>query len=147
MRERFLDREPSIAKETIILVHGTFAAPKPGIRQWYQRHSNDDEVTSFITMLERGLTELGSPAKCWAHSPNKDESFCWSGGNEWIDRHEAAMQLAELIERLARDDWYVHIVAHSHGGNVAMDALKLRYANGTPNSTNSLRSLLLGHPS
>ncbi|WP_250399609.1 hypothetical protein [Streptomyces cellostaticus] len=53
--------------------------------------------------------------------------FTWSGRNSHQARARAAQELAEHLEKVARENegarqW---IVAHSHGGNVALHALEL----------------------
>ena len=115
-----------VQKETIIIVHGTWAAPEPGKCKWYQPNELPN-VAPFVAKLEAALAERGSPARCWAHCSDgredKTEFTCWSGQNAWIDRAQAATQLANSIDRLEAEGWRVHIVAHSHGGNVALEAL------------------------
>lgn len=51
--------------------------------------------------------------------------FCWSGRNRHRDRLEAAGSLRRLIGELrqSRPELYVDVVAHSHGGNVALHAI------------------------
>jgi hypothetical protein len=59
--------EPDKARrrETVILVHGTFAAPKQeGEAQWYEPGSD------FVRMLDEELASRGSTAKCWAIAGN-----------------------------------------------------------------------------
>ena len=112
------------AKQTVILVHGTYASPKPGITQWYQRGS------SFVQNFDAKLAELGSPARCWAHlesvSPVAGEFF-WDGENSWLSRSKAALELRRLLRSLTQAGWTCHIVAHSHGGNVVLEALEYQF--------------------
>jgi hypothetical protein len=54
------------AKETIILVHGTWAAPQPGKTQWYQP-AEGSASAGFAAKLDAALCDRGSPARCWAH--------------------------------------------------------------------------------
>jgi hypothetical protein len=114
-------------KETIIIVHGTWAAPEPGKCQWYEPPNELPNVTPFVAKLDAALAQRGSAARCWAHRSGKSEKeiafISWSGQNAWIDRAQAATRLASSIDRLQADGWRVHIVAHSHGGNVALEAL------------------------
>jgi hypothetical protein len=108
------------AKETIILVHGTFAAPRVGgPSQWYQPRSE------FCRDLNARLKKLGSPARCWAHLTDDSSCFFWSGRNDWAARTAAAADLARLMYTLIKDGWRVHVVAHSHGGNVLLEALDI----------------------
>ena len=41
----------------------------------------------------------------------------------WIDRTLAGSSLAANINKLQADGWRCHVVAHSHGGNVVVEAL------------------------
>jgi hypothetical protein len=110
-------------RETVILVHGTFAAPEQsGPLQWHEPGS------VFAIALDEQLTQLKSPARCWAHARNTDRGsadlFSWTGANHWLDRENAASKLAALLDQLIAEGWRCHIVAHSHGGNVVLDALR-----------------------
>jgi hypothetical protein len=105
------------AKETVIIVHGTYAAPQPGASRWYQ------PTEGFIAKLDAALQERGSPARCWAHCTQGDPIFQWSGENSWIARTHAASALGDYVAKLRKEDWCCHIVAHSHGGNVVLEAL------------------------
>jgi pimeloyl-ACP methyl ester carboxylesterase len=53
------------------------------------------------------------------------ESFIWSGKNNHADRIKAAEDLKALIETNHAQRRRVHIVGHSHGGNVALLAANL----------------------
>ncbi len=87
----------------ITLVHGTFAAGAP----WTQPDS----------ALRRG----------WPATPERPVRFSvfdWSGGNSHRDRVKAAGELAEHLSALTAEPAAAHLViAHSHGGNVALAAL------------------------
>jgi hypothetical protein len=110
------------AKETVIIVHGTYAAPKPGVSRWYQ-WAEGVPATEFITKLNDALQKRGSAARCWAHCSQADQGFHWSGENSWIDRTRAASELGNYVLNLRKGGWLCHIVAHSHGGNVVLEAL------------------------
>jgi pimeloyl-ACP methyl ester carboxylesterase len=116
-----IDSDPGeSAKETIILVHGTFAAPRVGgPSQWYQPRSE------FCQDLDARLKKLGSRARCWAHLTDDSPGFFWSGRNDWTARAAGAADLARLMHALIKDGWRVHVVAHSHGGNVLLEALDI----------------------
>jgi hypothetical protein len=110
-------------RETVILVHGTFAAPKKrGAPQWYQPGS------AFIAALDAQLAIRGSTARCWSHvgdrAKGSPDIFSWSGENHWLAREQAARALAAELDRLVTNGWRCHIVAHSHGGNVVIEALR-----------------------
>jgi hypothetical protein len=109
------------AKETVIIVHGTFAGPKPEKRCWHQ--PGDGDPIGFIAKLNLALQKRGSAARCWAHCSQGDHGFHWSGKNSWVDREQAAAELADYVTKLQKEGWRCHIVAHSHGGNVLVDAL------------------------
>jgi hypothetical protein len=102
--------------ETVILIHGTYAGPMSGRRQWYERGSE------FCSGLNAQLAALQSPARCWAHLPEGEREFFWSGANSWVDRSAAAASLAAYLATLT-PRWRCRLVAHSHGGNVCHEAL------------------------
>jgi hypothetical protein len=110
-------------KETIILVHGTWAAPVEGKHQWYQEPSATPADKTFVEKLNTALAHLGSEARCWAHCVPPTTPFAWSGANSWVDRANAADALAAYINRLQESGWRCHVVAHSHGGNIVAEAV------------------------
>lgn len=105
-------------KETIILVHGTWAAPMEGRSQWYQPCAG-----SFASKLGQALGRHGHAAKCWSHCAAEDAIFSWNGANSWLDRASGAERLIQYINQLKGAGWTCHVVAHSHGGNLVMEAL------------------------
>lgn len=111
------------AKETVIIVHGTWAAPEPNQLSWYQIPEKPEDEPSFVSKLNAALGKRGSSARCWAHCKDNAEIFSWSGNNAWIDRTRAASELAGYINELQADGWRCHVVAHSHGGNLVAEAL------------------------
>jgi len=112
------------AKETVIIVHGTYAAPRPGVSRWYQLAEGvAATATEFITKLNDALQKRGSAARCWAHCGQCNQGFYWSGENSWIDRTRAASELGNYVLNVRKEGWLCHIVAHSHGGNVVLEAL------------------------
>jgi hypothetical protein len=110
-------------KETVIIVHGTWAAPEPEKRKWYQPTDGSPSGEPFTVKLDVALQQRGSPARCWAHCQDLNAFFQWSGENSWIARTRAASALAEYVIPLQIEGWRCHIVAHSHGGNVVVEAL------------------------
>lgn len=58
--------------------------------------------------------------------------FLWDGHNSVVSRNKAAIALAELIGRLTEDasNDPIVIIAHSHGGNVALRAVHIAGAKG-----------------
>jgi hypothetical protein len=112
-----------MAKETVIIVHGTWAAPEPNVTRWYQRGDGAAALYGFTTRLDTALETRRSAARCWAHCD--DESiFHWSGENNWVARATAASALAEYVLKLQSEGWLCHIIGHSHGGNVIVEALQ-----------------------
>jgi len=131
------------AKETVIIVHGTYAAPKPGVSRWYQ--AEGVPATAFITKLNDAMRERGSAARCWAHCSQGDHGFHWSGENSWIDRTRAASELGNYVLNLRKEGWLCHIVAHSHGGNVVLEALP-QITTALPSSASLGKIVTLGTP-
>src|SRR5262249_14640169 len=112
-----------LSKETVIIVHGTWAAPDGQKTRWYQPMEGGHDRTAFIAKLDAALSERGSPARCWNHCTPSDQIFRWSGDNSWIARTRGAAELGSYVMELRNKGWCCHIVAHSHGGNVVVEAL------------------------
>jgi hypothetical protein len=108
--------------DTVIIVHGTWAAPEEGKKRWYQ-FVEGVQVGSFTAKLDAALQSRGSSARCWAHCIQGDDIFYWSGDNSWIARTQAAAALSDYVAELRNYGYRCHIVAHSHGGNVLLEAL------------------------
>src|SRR5215831_8816470 len=89
----------------ITMVHGTFA--------------RNAEWTSDHSPLSRFLKEHLSQTLIIRRSP-------WSGANRNLDRIEASKKLSEMPdEGICKYPEALHfIIAHSHGGNIALYALK-----------------------
>jgi alpha-beta hydrolase superfamily lysophospholipase len=51
-----------------------------------------------------------------------EDFFHWDGKNDWRSRAKATTRLLQEIKRLKSDGWIVHLVGHSHGGNIIIDA-------------------------
>jgi hypothetical protein len=111
------------AKETVIIVHGTWAALDPKRKQWYDRIDGDAVSRGFVAKLNDELEKRGSQARCWSHCTEGDQIFQWTGKNSWLDRTQAAAELGNSVAELQSRGWCCHIVAHSHGGNVVVEAL------------------------
>jgi pimeloyl-ACP methyl ester carboxylesterase len=90
--------------QTVILIHGTFAADAP----WTQANS---AITTSLESIPLTTIQV--------------EKFLWSGRNSFSDRREAAARLVNRFRQLASDNQTtgIHLVAHSHGGNIAMLAV------------------------
>ncbi len=115
------------ARETVLLVHGTFSNRDPEAAaaatesKWYEPGSD------ACRRLDEELERRGSVARCWAHlgADEKRNRACfrWDGQNSWLSRLDASTQLRAELRRLAKENWIVHLVAHSHGGNIVIDAV------------------------
>jgi hypothetical protein len=101
--------------DSVILVHGTFDGPEPGVVKWYQPGSD------FCVALDRAFEKDGLSARCWSCLRDPVDYFHWGPGeNTWLARADAAQRLRWLLHREER---IYHVVAHSHGGNIVLDAL------------------------
>ncbi len=97
---------PYLSSEMVehwILIHGTFARVLP----WYKQGGSGYEA------LSRTLT-----------SHNKNfvlHPFSWTGYNNHQARTKAAQELQDLLQQLSINKYHtIHIIAHSHGGTVAL---------------------------
>src|SRR5262245_48986627 len=102
----------SEGKAAIVTVHGTGdTAEGADGQKWFQRGSQ------FSQRLLQNLSAQGVEGEIIPH--------LWSGANSAWDRERGANKLTDLIRRLYSRYDSVHIVGHSHGGNVANDAAVL----------------------
>lgn len=101
----------------VLVIHGTFNAPEPGETKWYQPRG------AFARELEQRLSETELQGAVWP-----EHGFSWSGENEHDDRQKAGNALSNEIDRIAAQDpaARIHIVGHSHGGNVMLAAIQLQ---------------------
>lgn len=96
-------------KAAVITVHGTGdSADTADGEKWWQRGS------SFCARLKSKLAEAKIDAEI--------TPFIWSGANNVLERERAALKLAAMLRRCAKRNAGVHVIGHSHGGNVANDA-------------------------
>jgi hypothetical protein len=101
-------------KPLVITVHGTFAAHVDDDgEQWWQRGS------AFTTALAERLSTKGIPGI-------EVQPFHWSGLNSDQARLGAASVLSSTLAAAKREGRPVAALAHSHGGNVLMEALVQR---------------------
>lgn len=102
---------------TVISVHGTgdtAAEPDgpPDGDHWFQTRSK------FMALLKRRLARSGIEAEIVPH--------LWSGANSATERERGARSLVKAIKNAAhRNGGPVHVIGHSHGGNVANDAARM----------------------
>ncbi|MBN8608263.1 MAG: hypothetical protein J0L81_15195 [Caulobacterales bacterium] len=96
----------------VITVHGTNdTAEGPEGEKWFQRGSH------FATALSQRLIGRGIETEI--------VPFLWTGANSASAREAGAEKLAAKIRSIGGRYSGVHIVGHSHGGNVANDAALL----------------------
>jgi pimeloyl-ACP methyl ester carboxylesterase len=112
-----LENLDKLSRETVLLIHGTFAN-RPA--SWWLP-GND-----FCRKLDSALLQRKSRARCWAHIGSLKDVFAWTGNNLEAERRIAGDRLAKDIADLetSPDIHRYHIVAHSHGGNVVLYALR-----------------------
>lgn len=112
-------------KHYVLVVHGTWNPPREGERLWYQL--NDADPQNFCSQLNTRLEEFGLGGAVWRTLNGEPTDFGWSGANRHEDRIIAAKQLAKRIVEIATADptARIHLVARSHGGNVALAAIQL----------------------
>ncbi|ANP47416.1 esterase/lipase family protein [Candidatus Viadribacter manganicus] len=102
----------SEGKVAIVTVHGTGdTAESADGAKWFQRGS------TFTQRLLQHLSAQGINGEIIPH--------LWSGANSAWDRERGANKLAARLRGLYKDYDTIHVVAHSHGGNVANDAAVL----------------------
>ncbi len=109
-----------VQRETILLIHGTFANKAESAPAWWRQGSE------FCHKLDSYLLQKGSPARCWAQIGSQKNEFAWTGDNLESERRIGGNNLAKGITDLeaSRDINRYHLVAHSHGGNVVLHALR-----------------------
>lgn len=109
-------------RETVLLVHGTWANTTSDTLAWWQADSD------FCSRLNLALENNGCPARCWADVgfilTDRPRVFAWTGANRESDRLAAGHALADTLRWFERVSIRYHLVAHSHGGNVVLRALK-----------------------
>jgi hypothetical protein len=108
--------------ETVLLVHGTSANAASGAPAWWQAGSD------FCSRMNHELENNGCPARCWADVGlilhDRPAVFAWTGANRESDRLAAGHALKDLLLWFEKCKIRYHLVAHSHGGNVVLRALK-----------------------
>ncbi|MBX9745264.1 MAG: hypothetical protein K2X34_00080, partial [Hyphomonadaceae bacterium] len=113
----------------VVTVHGTNdTATELRGEKWFQQGSRFSEALTS-RLAARGIQSEIVP-------------FLWSGANSASEREKGAEKLAATIKRLAPRYRGVHVVGHSHGGNVANDAaLLLRWGRRKQHAKEAIASL------
>ncbi|CAI5457512.1 unnamed protein product [Closterium sp. Yama58-4] len=135
IRVRTADFDAKSENHYVIVIHGTFdAPPADGAPTWYQPPAPGEQ--NFCRKLSRlfALGPIGEDAiwrdlPCSA-LPGIPYPFHWDGTNTHLGRVTAAMKLHNLIDQIAQNDpaARIHLVAHSHGGNVMLKTIELYMA-------------------
>ena len=100
------------SKIAVVTVHGTGdTAPSDTGDKWFQQGS------AFTARLTQKLAAQDIEADIVPHR--------WSGANSAWAREQGANKLAARIRRLYDRYDGIHVIGHSHGGNVANDAAVL----------------------
>jgi hypothetical protein len=116
------------ATSVTLVIHGTFAKEE----SWWRLGT--DGPPTFADRLEEALERRGCKGTVWRPALDRGiayEAFDWEGGNRDRDRVEGARKLRASLTTLAEKvgasedaPLTVNLVAHSHGGNVVLDALR-----------------------
>ncbi len=128
-----------------LVIHGTFAADG----SWWRLGAGG--AGTFADRLEAALAQRHTSGTVWRPALEAGmnyEDFSWTGANRDSDRRAGARKLrgslADLASRLdatPEQPLTVNLVAHSHGGNVALAAL-----DKLPATVRIGRVVLLGTP-
>jgi hypothetical protein len=132
-----------------VWIHGTVLFRKPPYYDTFHKKSSLKHVTSFPD--DHRFRRIANTIT--THDPehfSTDEFyiFCWSGKLSSRERKKVAEQLyRDLIEHIEQYQKkygqypIIRIIAHSHGGNVALHMAKIHTPEGTPPIT--VHSLIL----
>jgi hypothetical protein len=108
----------------ILVVHGTWNAPDRNVRMWYQLDPADP--ANFCQRLKQRLEANGLSGTVWPSPDGQLIDFVWSGENTHDARCAAGDRLAQVMREIASKDpdARIHLVGHSHGGNVVLRAVR-----------------------
>lgn len=118
------DRSPNLPLGVAVLVHGTWGRGALFVQDFKPSGNFTDMIdapwfhtrSSFSDSLRRQLPEQMK----W-----DVQAFNWSGANSVKVRYQAAKALAVMLrEQLDRAEFCV-VIAHSHGGNIALMAIRM----------------------
>lgn len=134
-------------KHYVLVIHGTFAGPKEGpngappdySHKWWAPEGSTRSGLPFCSKLraaldasfDQGRGQIPGEA-VWgdiadAAVPGIAEPFFWGGKNTDASREAGAQKLAERIMQIREQQpsALVHLIAHSHGGNVVLRAVEI----------------------
>lgn len=107
-----LNAPPGGARALILTIHGTNDGKPggPGDTKWWETSSG------FVRGLTQNLGARGLAAEV--------QEFLWGGANSAFAREKGALALRRRIREAAGTYDEIHLIGHSHGGNVAVDAAR-----------------------
>jgi len=107
-----LNAPPGDPRALILTIHGTNDGKPggPGDTKWWETSSG------FVRDLTQTLAARGLGADV--------EEFLWGGANSAYAREKGARALRRRIRKAAGSYGEIHLIGHSHGGNVAVDAAR-----------------------
>lgn len=111
-------------KEVVILVHGTFSgAITDDGDLWWQKGS------SFWKKLGQALPDhltLLHNERLFHWSTDYNSKYkVWKGKNNQMYRHVASQELLRYLEQFEDKQIPYHVIAHSHGGLILWQALRI----------------------
>jgi hypothetical protein len=117
-----------MAKTITIVIHGTFAREE----RWWRLGGGGQKT--FADNLGDALAGTPLEGTVWTPALGDGvdyEDFDWTGANKHRDRVAGGKKLAQTLGKVAArqnatpdNPLTVNLVAHSHGGNVVLEALK-----------------------
>jgi hypothetical protein len=112
----------------VLVIHGTWNSPTEGQLKWFQLDPNDPE--NFCYRLNQQLASGPLQDSVWRPCSGTEITFQWSGDNTHEAREEGARELCTLLRKMrsADPEARLHLIAHSHGGNVALRAVERYFA-------------------
>ena len=140
-----MNYESMTGKTVTLIIHGTSASEE----SWWRLGEGNHKT--FADRLETALKKRDLPGTVWTPARKEGfsyEDFSWTGENRHRARNEGGKKLAKSINELANkvkanneQPLTINFVAHSHGGNVVLEAL--RHLNETVSVG---RCVMLGTP-
>ncbi|GAQ81092.1 hypothetical protein KFL_000700290 [Klebsormidium nitens] len=128
------DANPAEETHYVLVIHGTFSQPKKkGLATWFHPDPNKGSDNFCARLAVRLSGGHFGEESVWRALPDPEllpngvrYPFYWDGSNTDEGRKEGAWQLAKLIRHIANRDpsARIHLIAHSHGGNVALKAIE-----------------------